>query len=266
MKKYSEIYEIITEKLGIKNLKDYQKYSQPFEDKDNPKIPTQEEIDLLDPDTIDNRDFWLVAEKIFGTDAVSNCGFKELFSKDQANKNNLGILYSSGFISLIDFYHRFNSSLNVLEIGPGYGGFKNYIQSRTNFNYFGADVYPKIEGIDQNNPNGLLSDQTLSRKYNLILSSNVFQHLSVNQRRAYYRDVSRIASPNFVFMFNMWAPKDLKGVDLDSKGRAWTRHYGQFTQIQTIEEVFDDLRLYFKIQAYKVTEKQWVTFELVDKS
>lgn len=253
MKSYSEIYQIIHDELGLTDLSAYQRYYRSFEDKENPRYPTPEEIAKLNPDDIDNKAFWEVAEEIFSTDAVSNCQFTTPRSKREAARRNLALYKVDGFIGWLECMEDANKK--ILEIGPGYGTLRQWIDVNTKYEYYGVDVYPKIDEIDESETNGLMGQVTKSRKYDVVISENVFQHLSVNQRRAYYRDVSEILTPNGYFMVSQmidYWPQDSKFRDLD--GKMWMCHYGQFTEIQKKKDVLSDLALYFSVEAETVRE------------
>ncbi len=201
MKGYDEIKDIIVNRLGLRDMAAYKAYCDTFHNPDKPRIPTHEEIDLLCPDAIDNRAFWQVADELFSTDPVSNCQFKEPLSVEEANRNNLGIYHADGFTGFLEMGRlKWSPNCPLLEIGPGYGAFRNWVRAFGFFDYYAADVRPRIEGVDRALPSGRLSDETKARRYGVVLASNVFQHLSVRQRRAYYRDVVECLVPEGAFL------------------------------------------------------------------
>ena len=267
MKNYDEIRDIIVNKLGIKDLASYEAWIKSFHDKDNPRVPTQEDIDLLSPDLIDNGAFWQVAHDLFSTDPVSNCQHKDPVSILEANNRNMTIYHSCGFTGLIWYlkYHWKHMSRGhphpLLEIGPGYGGFRDWLWNQGGFEHYGADVFPLIDGVEHTLPTGTLSPTTKGRRYSIVLSSNVFQHLSTTQRRAYYKDIFDCMYPGGFFMFNLtvdYYEPDAK--HRDSNGRVWMRHYGQFTEIQKPEAVYQDLKdVGFQLVRRDIQEERWLT-------
>ena len=262
MKTYEEIHDILTKQLGITDLKSYDKWSRQFfwtgkGPMAKPRRPTKEDIDLLSPDLIDNNAFWRIAEKLFKTDPVANCMGVNPMDIAEANQNNLQIYREYGFTSLLDLLkHQWSpSQIPLLEIGPGYGGFKEWVGELGGFDYYAADVYPRILGVDSTGPDGLLLPVTTDRRYAVAMSCNVFQHLSVAQRRQYYRSVYNCLMKGGFFMVSMMLDR---GNDKDSPHRCedghwWCRHYGQLTQVQTQEDILGDLESRFSIRHYQIS-------------
>lgn len=242
-----EIRSIITQRLGLTDMVKYKAYVDELHRADSPRIASAEEMALLNPDTIDNRAFWEVSEEVFGTDPVANCQYREPLSKVDGNRQNLSLYKLYGFLGFLDICGL--GDANVLEIGPGYGAFKHWCEVNTRVNYFGADVYPKVEGVDETERTGLLGAATKARRYRVVISCNVFQHLSVNQRRTYYRDVYDILEPEGIFMVSQCLddldPNDPRRIN----GPFYMKHYGQFTEIQKREAILDDLTPHFTVQA-----------------
>ncbi len=227
--------------------------------------PTQEEIDLLSPDSIDNNAFWRVAEELFQTDPVSNCQYTTPVSIDEANARNMTIYHVDGFTGLIEQAgHLWNPkktlTLPVLEIGPGYGAFKHWLSGRPGWEYHAADCYPRIPGVEATELTGHLSCQTLGRMYAIVLASNVFQHLSVDQRAQYYRDISRCLMPQGRFMVSMMLDGDtMHPGHRCANHHFWCRHYGQLTQIQTEREMATDIQRYFKVEQ-RTMRADWIVY------
>jgi hypothetical protein len=256
MKTYDEIKDIMVNRLGLRDMAAYKAYNDEFHRPENPRVPTEEEIALLSPDEIDNGAFWRVAEELFQTDPVTNCSYGKPYDIDQANRYARSMYHIDGFIGLIEHSKLTwapGGGYNLLEIGPGYGAFRDYINVNTNVSYFGADVYPKIKGVDRAQPNGLLSEETKARRYTVVVASNVFQHLSVRQRRAYYADIAQCLDAQGYFMVSMLYDTGVSAPWRDAQGRAWVRHYGQFTQIQEKSEIFADLESHFDVRSEKWT-------------
>jgi hypothetical protein len=268
MKNANEIYDIIYHQLGLKNLEAYKAYADSFF-KEPYRVVTQEEIELLSPDNIDNMAFWGVAEQIFKTDPVSNCQYKKEFSIPTANRNNLNIYLLDGILSLLQFYNKMAPRMNVFEIGPGYGALKNWIEVNTDFDYSGVDCYPKINGIFETEPNGVMKTETVEAfkgKVGICVASNVFQHLSVRQRNQYYKDVHDMLVINGVFIVSQFydlGPSNPYGRSAD--GKQWLRHYGQFTEIQTLSDILSDVSKYFSVDSI-TTKRGWSVLVLNKKN
>lgn len=256
LKTYAEIRDIITRQLGITDLKSYEAWGKRFCWTGNGPMavarpPTQEDIDLLSPDAIDNGAFWRIAEELFQTDPVSNCMYTRPYDVAEANRTNLSLYHMDGFTGLVEAcklrWHPTRAPL--LEIGPGYGAFKEWVAKLDYYDYYAADVYPRIEGVDATLPNGRLAEVTLARRYAIVLASNVFQHLSVRQREDYYRDIAGCLLPSGLFMVSQMVDTGGPGYR-DKDGAWWCRHYGQLTQIQRPQSIFADLQRHFTLLSH----------------
>lgn len=252
MKTYNEIKEIITKQLGIIDLKSYEAYSRKLfwnEDK-TPRGISYEEVELLSPDNIDNNAFWRIAEELFQTDPVANCMGTAALSVEEANRTNLRIYAVDGFTGLIQAAHWWGDGKvgPILEIGPGYGAFKQWALANGVSEYHAVDVYPRIPDVEPTLPNGLLSPEFVSRRqYQMVIASNVFQHLSVKQRRAYYTDIASMLQPGGHFMVSMMVYDGRWPEHLSPNGEWWCCHYGQFTQVQREDDIVADLKQHFNV-------------------
>lgn len=236
MKLYQEIKDIITKQLGIVDLSTYKKYVEGSYKRE----PSKEELELLSPDNIHNGDYWRVIEELFGTDCVSNTNYGT-YDDDimESNRRNHQIALTTGMLIPINALQKYAASL--LEIGPGYGSFKNYVETNSLFKYTGVDVYPKMPKIISTTPEGYLPEEILKKRYNLVYSSNVFQHLSNKQRRKYFEDIHFILEENGYFVFNLLV---ISHTSLANKN-IYLRHYGQYTLIPYIGDVRNELSKYF---------------------
>lgn len=257
MKTYEEIKTEIA-KLGIKDMPTYKAYIDEYHRDIDPKKHTPDEVEALSPDNVDNAAFWRLSEEIFGTDPVCNAEYGNTYSKMEGNRNNLFLFESGGGLAFIKRLFS-NWRGDVLEIGPGYGSFKNWVELNTVMTYYGVDVYPKIDGVDQALPNGLMGPETLARRYGLVVSTNVFQHLSVNQRRAYYRDVASILQPNGYFIMNNIHSDRTNEKYRHEDGKFYMRHYGQLTEIQKSQEIIDDVQAHMNVLRWTKDSSGMVT-------
>jgi hypothetical protein len=261
MKTYDDILHIIRDELGLKDIAAYKAYCDTFMDTHTYRVPTPVERSLLDPDTIDNRAFWEVAELLFKTDPVSNCGFDKPRSIREARRCNISIYQWDGFITALEHIQYDKPRASILEIGPGYGTLRQWIDVKTRFSYHGIDVYPKIEDIDEAERTGLMGPVTKSRLYDAVVSCNVFQHLSISQRRAYYRDAHATLVSDGWFMVSMFHDDSVPNhPSRDEEGRLWMRHYGQFTEIQKRDAIAEDLSVYYDIKLELIRDDHWIAF------
>lgn len=250
MKTYQEIKDIITKQLGLVNMAAYKLYTDQF--LRGERRPTLEEIELLAPENIHNGHFWQVVEELFGPDCVANTNYGSLPNDiDEGNERNLALARMCGALNLIDNWRHYQ--MPVLEIGAGYGNFKQYLKSNTAMVYTGVDVFPKIRGVYPTQPNGLLPLHLVERTFHIIYSSNVFQHLSSKQRTQYFKDIHGMLTPNGTFIFNLLVPKlPPEQQYLAEDGKAYLRHYGQFTEVPLYNDFIRELSSYFYIQ-YETT-------------
>ena len=139
---------------------------------------------------------------------------------------------------------------NVLDIGAGFGMLKNELKNYAPLTtYTGVDVHPKfddcIKVVDC-----ILPPEIMAKKFEFVFAVNVFQHLSIRQRRTYYEQVAKICNGYFVLTITCDVPttkttKSYGGFWCKDTNRRYMVHYGQFTEIQTYEEVIDDLSKHF---------------------
>lgn len=256
MKTYDEIKDIIVNRLGIKDLVAYQAWLKA----DWKRYPTAEDVDLLSPDLIDNGAFWRVAEELFSTDPVSNCTVGQekpaVRSEAEANRINMGLYHAYGVTGLFEsllIHHGPDCAPKVLEIGPGYGALRDWLKARCpKARYHAADCYPRIPEAMQTTLDGLLALIPKVESYHIVVASNVFQHLSLKQRRTYYADIASGLSDRGLFVVSSFYDNGVARPDRDPEGRVWCRHYGQYTQIQTRVQISEDLQAHFTIETETV--------------
>src|SRR5208283_2659963 len=84
------------------------------------------------------------------------------------------------------------------DIGAGYGMLKEFVEQNTKLHYVGVDVYPKIEGICQIGPDGsTLPPNIAGSLFGIVACINVFEHMSIKQRRHYYEQIEKILYPKW---------------------------------------------------------------------
>jgi hypothetical protein len=255
MKNFEEIKDIIINKLGIPDLPSYEKWLDQFK---SPKVPggrlvTKEDIEILSPDVVNCRDFWKAIDEIFGLDPVCATNFGEFtHNVDSGNLRNLRLARFSGMLNFIDAWK--HAGLNLLEIGPGYGSFKQYCLMNTNFTYYSFDVVRRVYEVGLLDPDGTLPRQFLEDlpgKFKIVYSSNVFQHLSQRQRSQYFLDIHKLLEKDGIFVFNCFThnvdptkvlPEDRYSED----NRMYLKHYGQLTEVPYYYELRSELEKYFE--------------------
>lgn len=252
----SYIKNIIENEYGITSPQAYVEYKK----RKTASGLTLDEVNRLSPDTIDSGSFWeyIENESVFNRDAVAY-GYKNTEDINTINAHNYHLACCFGILNYI--FARHSHKLNLLDIGVGYGFLKNLVESSTKFNYYGVDVCPKIDGIYKIK-DCILPYEILELKYELIVSSNVFQHLSVRQRNMYYEQIAQILHPQHgIFsVSNSYHTNNKIGFFCNENGKQYVCHYGQYTELQSLQEIVDDLSKHFKIIAHSFLEQHNVTF------
>jgi len=254
MKTYHDIKRILVEELGFRNLDAYKAWVHDV----RPTIaPTPARIDKLSPDVVDCRDFWKVCEELFGSDPVCNVAVDpevgrlpfQVESPMDANRMNLRLAKSLGITAFLE--ENGHERLRTLEIGPGYGALKSFIETHTNHVYTGVDVFPRIPGVIEATREGLLPPEFVEAEggsFSYVISSNVFQHLSARQRAKHIEDAAVLLHAGGLFIFNLIIDTGkLPAHTRDRKGTAWADHYGQYTPIPKPGPLYDQLAPAFDI-------------------
>ena len=243
VKRFDEIKRIIIDDLGFPDLDAYRKWVETL--RPTIKVVTKEMIDRLSPDEVNCREFWRVCDELFGIDPVCNVVKPPeignmpytVETRMDANRLNLRLAKAMGITSFLDeFAHE---RVRTLEIGPGYGSLKHYIEVHTNHRYLGFDVVPRLADVRETTDEGFLPDEFVTEfrgEYSYVVSTNVFQHLSAKQRTRYFHQVHSLLHDGGVLLFNMLV--DTGKMPLrDKNGNAWADHYGQWTLIPKVGDI-----------------------------
>lgn len=252
MKKYHEIRRIITEDLGFTDLGAYRKWIEHV----RPTFhPTAEQIERLSPDGVDCRDFWKVCEEVFGDDPVCNVAVSPrvgtlpyaIETRIDSNRMNLRLAKSLGVVAFLEEFAQ--DRLKTLEIGPGFGSLKNFIESHTAHIYMGIDVFPRIPGVLEATAEGFIPEGFVEQERDLIgyvIATNVFQHMSAKQRTRYFGDAHALLRKGGLFIFNTLVDSG-KALVRDKRGNAWCDHYGQYTLIPKASSIYEEVSSRFGI-------------------
>jgi hypothetical protein len=249
-----EIRRILVDDFGFTDLAAYGRWIRDV----RPGLsPTKALVDKLSPDKIDCRAFWRVCDSLFGIDPVHNVMLVPevgqlpyaVETRMDANRMNLRLAKSFGITAFLDeTAHR---RLKVLEVGPGFGSLKDYIETATEHVYSAIDVCPRFEGVLEATAEGFAPDvflDTAQASYSYVVSTNVFQHLSARQRSRWYADARRLLHPEGLFIFNVLVDTaKIAPRARDGQGNAWCDHYGQFTEIPKLGPLHDELGGLFRI-------------------
>jgi hypothetical protein len=254
MKTAIEIRRILVDELGFADLPAYTRW---IAEERPTSRPTPERVELLSPDVVDNRAFWRVCEELFGADPVCNVAVAptmgklpyEVASSMDANRMNLRLARSMGITAFLD--ENADARVKTLEIGPGYGSLKNYLETHTNHRYTGVDVYPRIPGVLEATADGVLPRELVeaeAESFSYVVSTNVFQHLSARQRATYMSDAAALLHPGGLFLFTVIVDTAKVTPNMrDESGLAWADHYGQYTPIPKGGDLYDEIGRRFGI-------------------
>jgi hypothetical protein len=267
-----EKFKDIMSEMGFSSIETYSKWRS---DSEKLKEDVETYKEQLSPNNIDNSKFWEASHDLFGCLPICGSAYNPKYNnRELANRLNLSsMLHDYGLLHNV--YPFIEDMQNVLEIGPGYGNLKMYFEKHySHLNYHGIDVCPLVEGVLKTDGK-TIPEELKDKKYDLIVSANVFQHLSVEQRRSYYKEVADVISDDGVFVFYMpveciygsdkldrWTvvkekkmfegkelttQEDIEAVPSEERYKIYTKkenyleHFGQLTKIQSIKEVLYDV-------------------------
>jgi len=249
-----EIRRILVEDFGFTDLEAYGRWIRDV----RPGLsPTPALVERLSPDRIDCRAFWRVCDSLFGIDPVHNVMVAPeigelpyaVETRLDANRMNLRLAKSFGITSFLEeTAHR---RLKVLEIGPGFGSLKSYVETATEHVYCAVDVCPRFDGVVEATAEGYVPPSFMDAwqgTFSYVISTNVFQHLSARQRSHWYVDARRLLHDQGLFIFNVLVDTaKISARARDGNGTAWCDHYGQFTEIPKLGPLHDELGGLFRI-------------------
>ena len=113
-----------------------------------------------------------------------------------------------------DFLLRDNYS--VLEIGCGYGGVGKYLINNKSCNYYAIDYYLNCDELKEYKDNygndrfieinkSGIPNILKKCKFNMVYSSNVFQHITHKQKEEYFREISNVLTDDGIFYFDVFS-------------------------------------------------------------
>ena len=224
-----EDYVKLWKECGIDSLDTYQKNAGTL----------KERVEEFKSGRINYKNFWKAQELVTGVDGVANCTksnrlnyIDDNHSKEQANSTNRKIAEYSGMNGwlklLIDNIKIRNERVRVLEIGPGYGAFKEELDQLFpdgDYDYVGFDVYPKFDGVvEVMGTDGCLTDDQVEEyknSFNIAYCFNVFQHLEFDQVKRYIDQIDQMLyDDKYAAFLGMFCVAGEGGVDESF-------HYGQ---------------------------------------
>ena len=164
-----------------------------------------------------------------------------------SRRMNLRLAKSLGVLAFLEEFA--TERLKTLEIGPGFGSLKNFIESHTAHVYLGVDVFPRIPGVLDATAEGFIPQSLIEQERNLlgyVVASNVFQHMSARQRTRHFRDAHALLRKGGLFIFNTIVDS-AKSTMRDKRGNAWCDHYGQYTLLPKLHDLYEEVSSKFGI-------------------
>lgn len=206
----------------------------------------KELIDRLSPDNINSCEFWEFVTEHFPLFSIAG-GIQNISTIEQAKQLTHDMAVGFGVIkSVVDHLVQIDES-KILEIGPGYGGFMDFIEENfENTTYYGIDVNPLFIHPRIYKTDGTTITNKIPNNLDVVYSMNVFQHLSKKQRSEYYRKSFKKLKKGGIFIFGMFVETILnKDWEVwgtkDENGRNYCNFFKQFTIVDREEELFEEL-------------------------
>ncbi|HVW27161.1 MAG TPA: SEC-C metal-binding domain-containing protein [Polyangiaceae bacterium] len=249
-----EIRRILRDDFGFTDLEAYRRWVRDV----RPRLsPTPELVKKLSPDRVDCRAFWRVCEELFGIDPVHNVvvapevGELPYAVETQIDANRMNLRLAKSFAITAFLEENAHRRLRVLEVGPGFGSLKSFIEAETDHEYFAVDVLPRFDGVVEATSEGNIPRNFVDvarGTFSYVVSTNVLQHFSARQRTQCYVDAHTLLRDQGLWIFNLLVDTaKLAPRARDRNGNAWCDHYGQFTEIPKLAALHDEVGKIFRI-------------------
>ena len=218
-------------------------------------------IERFNPNKIDNSYFWKCATKTF---PLISIGDNPPYLPNLGTGTLNGLHKPSGALGVLSALINNNPNSKILEIGPGFGCIKNYIDEKYNIkNYYAIDICPHFKFERLYKCDGKNIPIEIPNPFDIVYSINVFQHLTREQKSSYYKQVDIILRPGGEFIFGTYvATKEtlmttfnngksfLFGM-IDENGNPYCQFFNQFTPVDFLE----DIELEFETLDMEIVEK-----------
>ena len=222
----------------------------------NRTVVSKNIVNRLSPDKVDSNYFWKKAVNSFPMLSISASPNKKTIK--ELNEASLkGNHIAQGTLDLMDDLLIENSKSTMLEIGPGYGCIKEYIDEvyiDNSINYYAIDVNPLFKYSKLYKTDGKTISKKIPNKLDLIYSVNVFQHLSNKQRTSYYKQIEERLNEGGKFIFSMFivTPENENLMGGNSKlfgfrdrdKNYYCNFFSQLTKVDKIEDLFEEFSNY----------------------
>lgn len=233
-KKEKDKYILSTEEVFGKNWKHLR------------DVFSEDIIEKYSPDNIDINKFW--KESVDAYPFVSICGYANVNNINEANASTLNGLHSvlGGLHVAKSIWEQNQDDFKILEIGPGYGGFHNWVKNFPNTSYYGIDVNPLFECETLYKCDGRNIPPQIPLNLDVVYSYNVFQHLTKKQRTSYYKQAYLVLKSGGVFTCSLFVvtPNNFDGHYWhmsDKDGNFYCGFFNQLTVVDRIENLQKEL-------------------------
>lgn len=150
-------------------------------------VVTKEEIERFNPDNIDCAAFW--REITANDDYRPFCPMAK--SKEEVNYYNGMLLIQTGIYNIAS--QPFPDGLKIIDIGSGFQSAKPFMDR-----IFPNNIYYPLDIVKYTDDTIVIENCKLpftEGEIDVVISSNVFQHLGVKQIHKYIKEIGRVLKP-----------------------------------------------------------------------
>lgn len=233
------------------------KETQPFVKKDD--------VECLNPDKIDNREFWLQLHDKFKYRPFCGPIQHEPSATDIVVWNSL-LHIQTGLMNrlLCSPIYLQNEPYKVLDIGAGLCPILKIIKSYAlPLKWYGIDLIRHVEIDDYVECDGSTIPDCLPAEFDFIVSGNVFQHLSEVQIKSYFKQSYDRLRPKGFFTVGFHALSPSRPPNSNSyDGEYYLYNFGQLTKLHRYGTVVDWLKkVGFTIIQTSVRNDEYTVFD-----
>jgi hypothetical protein len=211
------------------------------------RVINDEYLKTHNPDVVNINEYWKNLYNIFPHGTItSNPNVKNI---EEAKNVILNLFFKHfNFHEILNEEYTKNINLKMLEIGAGYGNLKDFLQKNYNINnYYAIDTCKMFEYDKLFLTDGKNIPSEIPNPLDLIVSLNVFQHLSTAQKISYFKQIELILTENGKFIFSQFfINNDIKNLKIgdnyifgfrDNEDNCYLKFYDQFTLIDNISNL-----------------------------
>lgn len=209
-------------------------------------VMSEDAIQRFSPNNININEFWEKAVNAYPFLSIS--GYANVKNTNESNAATFYGLHSifRGPDAVKHAWISNQDDFKILEIGPGYGGFYDWVKNLPNTKYYGIDVNPLFECDTLYKCDGKNIPEQIPGELDVVYSFNVFQHLTKEQRTSYYRQIFLALKLGGIFTFATFivTPNNFDGPwwqISDKDGNFYCVFFNQYTMVDRVEELKKEL-------------------------